>query len=989
MTTATAATPWTIAVEQSAAAPAAQHTISVAADAANIVVTVDGVATSRPFESVADLTITGSDVADTLTVDGLAAATDLHITFNGGAGFDTVRGPPADSTWTITGSGAGTVDTIAFTDVENLVGAPDNKDTFVFGPDGSIAGGIDGGNGGFDTLVLSGKRGSVRSDPVDHSSGTLVADGMAITYSGLEPIEISAGSFELNAPGAALSVTSDGTNVVISGGAIETHVLSDITVQLKITARSITVSGTLPLGDADLVIEALASSSTGETLAAEVIVEGAITTTGKVTLSSAVEQTVLMTAQTLNADLDFVLASSSTSEIRGSGSVAAGALLLSARNTTSFTWHGDAPPATTFDKLGAFPNGGSVNVAVTNVTKAGITGGAKVSIGNAALSLTDPASVAIEAVDDTTVDVKITDTSTPTSAAALATAIGDFLTFDRLVASTTLSRDTRAYVEDTPATGVTLLAGGDTRISAENTGAVTVEIVSDFVGSAYNTATKDDALATIDGATVDTAGLAVSGHSDTSYAATAKDVTNSVTGNTSATVVGSTIDADDDVSLDARDDSTLTALSHNMIQVPGTPFVTITSARARNDVTRMTEASIEGSGVTADGNLDVLATGNAKITATMQSVSVREKSGYFGNATLPTRSSKAIAATLAINVILGGVDAHVLNSTIDADEVTVRARTDQALIDATAEIAANARTGEDAISFPVFIGNGTLSVGASLALNFIGWTVTEAALAGIDALLGTEFGSDANPWLVRAYSRDSASTANGDLTVAAESAPLINSTVSNTSTSQNVGLWGVKSTAAGFILASNKVASGAEAFIDFTGATRGTVGVGGDLTVEASDDAGIYANAKLVVSSVTTNDGGVRFFQQAVNSDISSDFESSLQGSTPIAFGQRVRLSANFASPQFTASTFGSQVRSIAPNAVVLLDGRYGAARLTTAFGYQAPLPWRLGARRRGLPGRRRLRRRLQVHRPERPCRPRRSGLLGRRAVAAGRRQRR
>ena len=315
----------------------------------------------------------------------------------------------------------------------------------------------------------------------------------------------------------------------------------------------------------------------------------------------------------------------------------------------------------------------------------------------------------------------------------------------------------------------------------------------------------------------------------------------------------------------------------------------------------------------------------------MQSVSVKEKSGYFGNNLLPTRSSKAVAATLAINVILGGVDAHILDSTIGADNVTVRARTDQALIDATAEIAANARTGEDAISLPLFVGNGTLSVGASLALNFIGWTVTEAALAGIDALLGTEFGSDANPWLVRAYCRDSALTAAGDLTVSAESAPLINSTVSNTSTSQNIGLFGVKSTAAGFILASNKVSSGAEAYIKFTG-SPGTVGVGGDLTVEASDDAGIYANAKLVVSSVTTNDGGTRFFQQAVNSDISADFESS-QGSQAIAFGQRVRLSANFASPTFTASTFGSQVRSVAPNTVVLLDSRYGDTRLTTASG--------------------------------------------------------
>ena len=340
--------------------------------------------------------------------------------------------------------------------------------------------------------------------------------------------------------------------------------------------------------------------------------------------------------------------------------------------------------------------------------------------------------------------------------------------------------------------------------------------------------------------------------------------------------------------------------------------MTVTSARARNDLNRTTEASITGSTVTAGGDLDVLATGNACAVATMRSISIREKSAFFHNNLIPTASAKSLAATLAINVLEGGVDAHILNSTLHADDVTVAAKTDQAIIDATAEIAASATTGSDAVSFPLLTGNGTLAIGASLALNFIGWHMTSAALAGIDALLGTQFGATETPWLVKAYVKDSPVTAAGGLDVSADSAPVINSTVSNTAVSQNSGLFGVKSTAAGAILSSNKVSSAAQAWIEFTTPGRGNVSAGGDLVVAASDDAGIYSNAKLVVSSVTTNDGGVHFAQQALSSSIHADFATS-QGSQAIAFGQRVRLSQGFGSPTKTAGTFGSQVVTVAP----------------------------------------------------------------------------
>ena len=656
------------------------HQVSVAAKGDQVEVSVDGASESRAAASISRLTIKGAaNYADTLALDLSAAALSLPISFDGGAGSgDTVRGPATDTTWTIDGAGSGSAANLTFAGVENLAGAPDNKDTFVYAPGGSLAGTADGGAGGYDTLVVKGKRGSVKSSPVDRSSGTMRVDGVPIAYAGLEPIEISTGSFELDAPGATLNVTSDGTNVLVSGGSIESHVLSDITGQLKIKARSITVTGVLDLGAADLVIEALATSTAGATLTAEVIVAGSITTTGNVKLSSAVEQTVDLTGQTLSSDLTYALGSTSTTEVRSGGSIDAAALSLSARTTISFTWHGDAPPATVYDK-GNFPNGGSVNVSVTNVTHAGITGGAKVSVGSDALSGTDPASLAIEAPDDTTVDVKVTDTSTPTSAAALATAIGDFLTFDRLVASTTLSRDTRAYVEDTPAADPTVDGRRRHADRAPPTPATSrSRSCRTSSAAASNTVTKDDAVAAVDGATLDARrrralgahrhGLRGDreGRDQLRHRAPRGRPSprrRSAHGRRRSSTRATT--------------RQLTALSHNMIQVPGTPFVTITSARAQNTVDRDDRGVDRGLRRHRDGgDLDVLATGNAQIAARDALGLGPREVRHFGNNLIPTKSAKAIAATLAINVILGGVDAHIIGSSVDADDVTVQARTD-------------------------------------------------------------------------------------------------------------------------------------------------------------------------------------------------------------------------------------------------------------------------------------------------------------------------
>ena len=96
-----------------------------------------------------------------------------------------------DTTWTVTGSGSGSVAGVSFSGVDTLRGSGDNEDTFVFDQGAAISGFIDGGAGGFDSLVVGGYRGSVVSRPIDAHSGTLIVDGVAIRYLGLEPITFS------------------------------------------------------------------------------------------------------------------------------------------------------------------------------------------------------------------------------------------------------------------------------------------------------------------------------------------------------------------------------------------------------------------------------------------------------------------------------------------------------------------------------------------------------------------------------------------------------------------------------------------------------------------------------------------------------------------------------------------------------------------------------------------------------------------------------
>src|SRR5262249_42405063 len=110
----------------------------------------------------------------------------------GGAAADTLHGSAADTDWLIDGVGSGSVGTYRFSNVEQLIGAADNNDTFTITSKGRLAGGVDGGAGGFDSLVLdTGVVENVISAATAPDAGTITYDSATLSYRGLEPVTLS------------------------------------------------------------------------------------------------------------------------------------------------------------------------------------------------------------------------------------------------------------------------------------------------------------------------------------------------------------------------------------------------------------------------------------------------------------------------------------------------------------------------------------------------------------------------------------------------------------------------------------------------------------------------------------------------------------------------------------------------------------------------------------------------------------------------------
>jgi hypothetical protein len=119
------------------------------------------------FTSVQNLT--GGAANDTFAFQ---TGGNLSGSINGSGGINTLIGPDSGSTFRITGTNAGTMGSIGFSSIQNLVGGAGN-DAFAFGTFGSLSGKIDGA-GGTNTLDYSAYVGNVAVDmPLKIATGVI------------------------------------------------------------------------------------------------------------------------------------------------------------------------------------------------------------------------------------------------------------------------------------------------------------------------------------------------------------------------------------------------------------------------------------------------------------------------------------------------------------------------------------------------------------------------------------------------------------------------------------------------------------------------------------------------------------------------------------------------------------------------------------------------------------------------------------------------
>ena len=589
-------------------------------------------------------------------------------------------------------------------------------------------------------------------------------------------------------------------------------------------------------------------------------------------------------------------------------------------------WHGARDVA----ELPTDPEGidGAVRLTVTNSTHAGIIGGAKAMVGSGTLAEDPTQSLLVSATDDVGVDVAIADGSDYDRFTATTNAL--FMQYGRIAATTDVQRDTAAYVDGTPSTGKTVDAAGAGTVSARNTGTLDASIDSIGVGKVVNDVSRDDAVASLNDALVSAAAFAVDALTDTSVTATGKTARNALTGTTSAAVTGTTVDTTSGgLTVAASDGTTMTAEAGHQVLKPLTPLITLTSTESRNELERDVDASVADSTVTlaSGGDLLVTAEEDGRLLAHTEAISVKEKTSL-----LPTSSAKSVAATFAANVILGGVSATIDSSDVTADDVTVHA-INSSFVDATTEISAVGVSDTDALSFKFGLSNGDWALGASIAINVIGWDIGNLALEAVNAALGTEFSSTETPLVTVAAIVASSIAATGDVSVAADSTTQINSTVTNAATAENHGLFGAKTAAAGAVLASNKVSSRVEAFVEDGDATAT-----GSLAVTATDAAGVHSNVKIVSDSITTTDSGLHFLGKYLDSQVLADFDTE-DGVQSVEFGTRVRVLHDYAKEQWTTGEHDRGAVHAFVTKVFVRSGYVGGGDVETVYLFIGATP--------------------------------------------------
>jgi len=722
-----------------------------------------------------NLTINAGSGDDVLQVETTSLALPLvggALTFNGGGGNDEIRGPSdlAGVNWAITGADAGNLNgDLTFSGVESLVGAADSDDKFRFMAGGTLSGRIEGGAGGFDSLVIDGGDfNAVTFTELGPDSGIVALDDTAITYSGLEPITYS---------GTAANMIFN-----LTGGADQFKLITAESGLMTLDSQN----GTFE--DTDFAVPS-----------------------GSLTINMGGGNDVF-TIESLDSTFHGSL-------IVDGGGGGYDSVTFGATTATSFSL-------------------GALSITAESIT---IASGAAINAGSGDVTLTAVAEA--DGVSDTSATVTVNGQITTTGA----------LRITAKTQGTVASTNPGGTVANTFTDSATVAVTGSGQISAG-----TIELKAQRL---------------------------------TSYSATGRNAYNNISGDVKAYIDGKNVQAGaGGLTLSALDSVELIATSPEMEVDMGvlSGVMSISVAAARNSLSGNTEAYIKNSTVTATGgDVEVKAEREAKVGATAAATSL--------TGTLPTAVSLTLGGTYTSNVVRGDVKAYAESSTLTTTgggAVRVEAR-DRSAIDATSELSAIAETDPN-------IGDLGGSAGLSVAFNTIGWDPNPTSLPDLtvplqitNALLGINFGTE-DTLDVEAYLLNTNVTAAGDVSVLADSAPQINATVSNAAETTASGLYGAIGGAASGILTGNMVSSAARAWISYSLLPDNTLDVsaGGSVTVAAEDNAGIYANTKVVSTSITTNDGGANVLNDAI-SILMHDHESG-DGSTALSYGDKVLLSNDY-----------------------------------------------------------------------------------------------
>jgi hypothetical protein len=210
---------------------------------------------------------------------------------------------------------------------------------------------------------------------------------------------------------------------------------------------------------------------------------------------------------------------------------------------------------------------------------------------------------------------------------------------------------------------------------------------------------------------------------------------------------------------------------------------------ARNDVRAVTAAYMEGAVVTTAGDVTVEALEDAELKA-----HIKAKIASSGGSAFGTGTSLAVGGVIATNLVQSSADAYVKDAritTTGTGDLTVTGVNDAA-IDATINSA---------------VSTGDTGVGVVLAFNTVGWESRNILFAAIDAIVGTDIGTE-NPARINAYIQNSTVNVAGNVTVTADNTASLNATVSNAAESAASALMDASGAAGSGLLSSNMVSSG-------------------------------------------------------------------------------------------------------------------------------------------------------------------------------------